>query len=715
MNKILKVFTNDMKKISTNVIAVVIILGLSILPSLYAWFNISSNWDPYGPSSTGNIKVAVISDDAGAEISGLEINIGATVVEALQANNTIGWVFTDNSDETIEGVTAGDYYAALVIPETFSEDMVSFLTGDLEHPQIIYYENGKKNAIAPKITQKAQKTVRQQVNATFISTLAESAMKAGNVISATDSDGVSIADTMTEKLTALSSDMDTYINILSSFKGIMDSAQSIISTTKIMLPSLDTVLDSSKTSLSSMQTMVNSSTNTVNTVSDMMLSSLDMIDGTLTMISNVVNSDLSSAQTVSTIVLNGIGAVNNMIPYAKEIFNSSVAGIEAKGDEKINSQINAIRGQFDLVKSDADHVGSSSAVAVSNSNDLIDKIQAELEHCSNDIAVLKDTYSSSVKPQLSSTVTNAQAALNTTVNALSSFNLNLGSTDNVLTSYSDTLADGNTNLDTTLELAQELSDYIKTLTENMSELSDNENYNKLIEVMDSNPELLGEFASSPVSLDTVRIYPIENYGSAMAPFYTVLALWVGALILVAIIHVKVHPIPGVSGICPRHAYFGRYMLFFLVGQLQTLITVLGDLHFIGIQCEHPVMFWFAGAMCSFVFTLFIYSLTVALGNIGEALAVVVMVVQVAGAGCTFPIETLPKVFHSLYNYLPFQFGMNAMKETIGGLYENSYWTYIAKLSVYLLVSLFIGLVGAIPFRKLNKIIDKNKEKSGIMI
>ena len=715
MNKILKVFTNDMKKISTNVIAVVIILGLSILPSLYAWFNIFSNWDPYGPSSTGNIKVAVVSDDAGAEISGLEINIGATVVEALQANNTIGWVFTDNSDETIEGVKAGDYYAALVIPETFSEDMVSFLTGDLEHPQIIYYENGKKNAIAPKITQKAQKTVRQQVNATFISTLAESAMKAGNVISATDSDGVSIADTMTEKLTALSSDMDTYINILSSFKGIMDSAQSIISTTKIMLPSLDTVLDSSKTSLSSMQTMVNSSTNTVNTVSDMMLSSLDMIDGTLTMISNVVNSDLSSAQTVSTIVLNGIGAVNNMIPYAKEIFNSSVAGIETKGDEKINSQINAIRGQFDLVKSDADHVGSSSAVAVSNSNDLIDKIQAELEHCSNDIAVLKDTYSSSVKPQLSSTVTNAQAALNTTVNALSSFNLNLGSTDNVLTSYSDTLADGNTNLDTTLELAQELSDYIKTLTENMSELSDNENYDKLIEVMDSNPELLGEFASSPVSLDTVRIYPIENYGSAMAPFYTVLALWVGALILVAIIHVKVHPIPGVSGICPRHAYFGRYMLFFLVGQLQTLITVLGDLHFIGIQCEHPVMFWFAGAMCSFVFTFFIYSLTVALGNIGEALAVVVMVVQVAGAGCTFPIETLPKVFHSLYNYLPFQFGMNAMKEAIAGLYENSYWTYIAKLSVYLLVSLFIGLVGAIPFRKLNKIIDKNKEKSGIMI
>lgn len=715
MNKILKVFTNDMKKISTNVIAVVIILGLSILPSLYAWFNIFSNWDPYGPGSTGNIKVAVISNDEGAEISGLEINIGTTVVDALKSNNTIGWVFTDNTEATIEGVKAGDYYAALVIPATFSEDMVSFLGGDLEHPQIIYYENGKKNAIAPKITQKAQKSVRQQVNATFISTLAESAMKAGNVISSTDSDGVSIADTMTKKLTALSDDMDTYISILSSFKGIMDSAQSIIATTKIMLPSLETVLDSSKTSLSSMQTMVNSSTSTVNTVSDMMLTSLDMIDNTLTMISNVVNSDLSSAQAISKAVLNGIGAVNNMIPYAKDIFNSSVSGIESKGDEKINAQINVIRAQFDTIKSDADRVGSSAAVAVANSNDLIAKVQAEIKVCSDDIAALKSTYSNSVKPQLSSTITNAQAALNTTVNALSGFNLNLNSTDNVLTNYSDTLADGNTNLDTTLELAQELSDYIKTLTDNMNELSDNENYNKLVDIIDTNPELLGEFAASPVALDTVHVYPIENYGSAMAPFYTVLALWVGALILVAIVHVNVHPIPGVTGIAPRHAYFGRYILFFLVGQLQTLITVLGDLHFIGIQCEHPVIFWFAGAMCSFVFTLFIYSLTVALGNIGEALAVVVMVVQVAGAGCTFPIETLPKVFHSLYNYLPFQFGMNAMKEAIAGLYEDDYWRYIAKLSVYILVSLFIGLVGAIPFRRLNKIIDKNKEKSGIMI
>ena len=112
---------------------------------------------------------------------------------------------------------------------------------------------------------------------------------------------------------------------------------------------------------------------------------------------------------------------------------------------------------------------------------------------------------------------------------------------------------------------------------------------------------------------------------------------------------------------PYQEYFGRYMIFFLVGQTQTLLTVLGNLFYIKIQCHHPVLFWLAGAVASLVFTLFIYSLTVAFGNVGEALAIVVMVIQVAGAGGTFPIETLPKVYQMLHKYLLFPYGMNAMR------------------------------------------------------
>ena len=202
--------------------------------------------------------------------------------------------------------------------------------------------------------------------------------------------------------------------------------------------------------------------------------------------------------------------------------------------------------------------------------------------------------------------------------------------ENALSDYQSTLERGSNSLGGSLSMAQELLAKLNSVTADLVSLQQNDQYQELLEIVKSNPEELGAFISSPVNLETVGIYEIENYGSAMSPFYTILALWVGALILVAIIHVKVHPVEGVENVKPYQEYFGRYMIFFLVGQTQTLLTVLGNLFYIKIQCHHPVLFWLAGAVASLVFTLFIYSLTVAFGNVGEALAIVVMVIQKKG-------------------------------------------------------------------------------------
>ena len=145
MKNIFKIFISDVKRIFQNVVAVVVIMGLCVIPCLYAWFNIFSNWDPYGESSTSNLKVAVVSEDEGVTVAGISVNIGSSVVEALQENKVMGWVFTETSDEAVDGVYSGEYYAALVIPDDFTEEMISFLGGQIEHPDIIYYENEKKN------------------------------------------------------------------------------------------------------------------------------------------------------------------------------------------------------------------------------------------------------------------------------------------------------------------------------------------------------------------------------------------------------------------------------------------------------------------------------------------------------------------------------------------------------------------------------------------
>ena len=281
--------------------------------------------------------------------------------------------------------------------------------------------------------------------------------------------------------------------------------------------------------------------------------------------------------------------------------------------------------------------------------------------------------------------------------------------------YQDILKDGTAGVTESKTQVDNVIAGLDSVIEALDKIADSDEYGEMLDMLMTDPAKLASFIASPIQVDTREIYPIANYGSAMAPFYTILALWVGALILVAIVHVKVLPESGITNVKPYQQYFGRYIFFFLMGQAQTLITVLGEIFYIKIQCPHPFLYWLAAAISSLVFTLFIYSLTVAFGNVGEALAVIVMVIQVAGAGGTFPIETLPQVYRNIYKYLPFPYGMNAMRECIGGMYGHNYIRYLAVMGIYVIISLIIGLALAVPFRKMNEKIEHSKQKSDVMI
>ena len=181
MKTAFQIFRRDVRRLLKNRAATLVMIGVCLLPSLYAWFNIYSNEDPY--ANTGNIYIAVASEDEGMKLEdGTTVNMGAQVIEQLKENKSIGWQFVDSSDEAINGVESGKYYAAVVIGDRFSESMFSIFSKGLENPTITYYENEKKNAIAPKITSKAKTAVQEQVNATFVSTLAEVMLKVNDVM-----------------------------------------------------------------------------------------------------------------------------------------------------------------------------------------------------------------------------------------------------------------------------------------------------------------------------------------------------------------------------------------------------------------------------------------------------------------------------------------------------------------------------------------------------
>lgn len=704
MITIFRVFLSDVKRLRSNVVAIVITMGLSIIPALYAWFNIMSNWDPYGTSATSQMKVAVCSQDSGVEIGSLSLNVGDEVITGLKENTTIGWVFTASKDEALEGVNSGDYYAALIVPESFTTDFISFLGGDPKNPTIAYYENSKKNAIATKITGKAKTAVQEQVNQKVISTLTEVLTESGKILAENDENGVDIVVSTADQLDELDSSLQTYVNILNTFSLVTASASDLAESAQSLLINTQGIFDSSQDSVSNMQSSVLSSAQTADTVSSLIGISLDSVEQDLTLLS-----DQMDTLTVG----DSFDSIRNQVDTAKTMSKSTISVLKDIFGET-DQYVSAVDKSFKQLNTDLTAFKKDANVTAQSLKHLKRTIKADIKDCKNSIRKIRNTYQYQVQPDVSRSVLRMEQALIQTGKMLNNIESSFGTIDRALESYQTTLDSGTDDITATKDYIVSLQSDIRKLSKSLRALSGDEQYNEMMDLLKNDPTLMASFMASPVSMETKAVYPIETYGSAMAPFYTVLAIWVGALILVALIHVKVAPVENLK-VRPWQAYFGRYITFFLIGQAQTAITVLGDLFYVDIQCPHPFLFWLASAASSFVFTLLIYSLTVAMGNVGEAVAVIVMVIQVAGAGGTFPIEVLPEVYQMIYKFLPFTYCMNALRECVGGVYKNDYWMDLRALGIYILISLFIGLVVAVPLRRLNKVIERSKEKSKVML
>lgn len=716
MKNILRIFASDAKRLATNVVAVVVIMGLAVIPCLYAWFNTLSNWDPYGSESTKHLNVAVANADLGTEMEGAEFNIGDMIVSNLKSNDTIGWVFTDTPEEAVDGVHAGDYYAALVIDEKFTEDLISFLGGDVEHPTIVYYENEKKNAIAPKITGKVKTTIQKEVNSAFVSTIAQSMITLSDYVITTDSGGT-LTSAALGKLKTLDNDVQTCIAILDSYISLIDSANSLMDAGELVTEQLDSMFKTSRDMANNAQSSTNGVSDNVGSVSDMIETGLSSLNTQLDVLYRTVDEVLGSIANTGNVSTDQVQTMKVAVEALQKSFNTSMDGLDDayRQDPNIAPKIDAVNADFNNIQTDLDQLEQASTMTSQDAKALQKTLLEEIEACQKQTKELSDTYSQVVRPRMKTTMTSLRNSITEVQSLLNFSGDNISAVASALGSYPDVMNMGKGSLVKSRDEAIEMEAKLHNLITDIEELNQNDQYTTLLSLIQTDPQLIADFISSPVQLNTEPIYEIKNNGSATAPFYIVLSCWVGALILVAIMHTQVEELPGERKYLNYQKFFGRYIVFYLIGQLQVLITVLGSLFFVGIQCKYPLRFWFAMSVTAFAFTMISYALTYAFGNIGEAIVVVLMVVQVAGSGGTFPIEVLPKFFQVLYEYMPFAYAMGAARETIGGLYQNDYWHYLLGLGVYIVISLIIGLVISIPCKRLMEKIDASKEKTDLLI
>ena len=242
--------------------------------------------------------------------------------------------------------------------------------------------------------------------------------------------------------------------------------------------------------------------------------------------------------------------------------------------------------------------------------------------------------------------------------------------------------------------------------------TDDTRLQQVLDFMNVDPQSIAEFFASPVTIRSESVYPVESYGAAMAPFYTMLAVWVGCIILNAILKVDT-PIE-LIGATNGQKFFGRYLIFALLGLIQTMVIMAGDLVIFGMDCVHPGLFILSGVVTSLTCSMLAYSMAIAFGNIGKALFVVFLIIQIAGSGGSYPIELLPDFFQQIYLFFPFPYAINAMREAIAGLYQNNYLIYLLQLLLFFGVGLFVGLVLKRPLDGINRYMNDQLDKSEMM-
>lgn len=713
MKNIWAIFKGDVNHIRKNVIAMIVIIGITVVPCLYAWFNIAASWNPY--ENTGGLKVAVATVDEGYEgdLLSVNLNLGDQVISALHENTQLDWTFTTKK-KAMNGVKSGKYYAAIIIPKDFSTNMMSVFTEDVQNPQIMYYSNAKENAVAPKVTNKGATAIQTQINEVFIQTISDVALTAlQTVANAADETGTeTITTNLITNLNRITSDLDASANTLQTFSSMVSSAQKLLNSTAQYLSQSKTQskqslssIEDTKSSLSGVKKTISGATDGINQALASGSSFYEEVSNTL---DTAFKSQAKDANKVADTMETLSGKIENIANSYTSLGNS----ITAIGTDhpELSSYTGAVVAKLNESAAIQQELSES---LLTNADGLRDASE-DIQSAKTDIdSLLKDSKKSLTKVQstyendLKDSLNNLSSSLNNTGTNMNSLLKKLDTGTDKVSTTTDTavndLSDIKTALDTSCKLLNRSKRQISKVTKKLTTLQNKGDFSEIKSLLTENTEDISTFVSAPVSLNTKKLYPIENYGSSMAPFYSTLSIWVGGIVLVAMLKVSVSEasVEGLKKVKNYQMYFGRYIIFLIVGLLQSTLICLGDLFYLGIQCKHPFLFMLAGWFSSIVYVNIIYTLTVSFGDIGKAVSVVLLVIQVAGSGGTFPIEVAPAFFKAVYPLLPFVHSMRAIRETIGGMYGITYWTSLGKLGIFLLFSLILGLVLRKPIIKLN--------------
>jgi putative membrane protein len=698
MKNMLRIFLLDLKSLRSNVVALVVCVGMLAVPSLYAWFNIAGSWDPYG--NTKNLSVAVANTDKGytSELLPMSINVGDRVVSALHENDAIGWVFVDE-DEAVEGVTSGKYYAAIVIPENFSDCLLGMLSDEnTGKAELVYYDNEKENSIASIVTDKASAAVKEQIDTTFSKTIGEigtgvigdlSDYLSGDTVKAFAAKlDVALGDAIAT-LGSARDTVDSYGALVGSAEQLVSGSQTLLATSTSDVGKVADKVDSLATKLESAATKLEGTTTSVN-------ETVSKAESTLDDLQSRIDRALDNGTAAADESESNLRALAGEAKSRGDGYHRLADNVEAAAPV-LSDVSDRLDRAGDALDDLSDTLGNAADKAADKSGSLSDSksvIQGEIAKAKDSLTSASDTYEQKIQGDLKDVVAKTRKLATTARSVSDKTEATLDRLDALAGSAAGDLSSIASSLKTVGEDLDETIGELEALRTKVEDALASGDMKLVTEVLGNDSETIATYLSSPVSLNKIAVYPVDNNGTAMAPFYTCIGLWIAGIVLIVLVKTDVsdEQRARVPGCKTWQAVMGRWLTFAFFGSLQGLLIAVGDIVFLQIQCLHPGLFILSCMLSAVVYVSIMYVLTSAFGDVGKALAIFLLVIQVAGSGGTFPPAMLPETFQAINPWLPYTVSMTAMRGCIAGIYGADYAVAMGKLALYLVPCLAVALL-----------------------
>ncbi|MEN2466666.1 YhgE/Pip domain-containing protein [Ornithinibacillus sp. JPR2-1] len=720
------IFWNDIKNIGTNWVAAILIGGLILLPSLYAWFNISASFDPYG--HTDQIPVGVVNLDEGATVRDETIHIGDDLVESLKENKSLDWHFVDK-DKAMEKLEYGDYFAVIVIPEDFSESLGTVIEPEPKKANVEYYVNEKINAIAPKITEKGASVIVQEISSNFISTVNGIIFEKFNDLGIELEENLPDIERFEDYIFTLEENLPDIHRILSETIDDSDAAKQLIDKAQGLIPKVEESTTSGLETIDQTTEFLQEAEDRLNEVAPKIDEELEHIQQMITDTNEFVrtfdstNLDLNEGNPLDSD--RAIGQIDDMIQSVQAV-EEALRELQQQGDDNGDQQEDEQpdggsnqeiieRALIELENMEQNLVQLQEQMQESQSfltskqeeiDRIVDTLKNRTETVNEQIDEFVSYYKETIEPTVQEEVSRAKQTLTEAREILVEIQTTIPEVEQMLSRTDANLSEGQDMLHYVSNEFPYVNDKVKEIAERIRDLQADTDMDDIIQLLQNDPEAERGFFAEPVVLNENKLFPIPNYGTGMTPFYTVLSIWVGGLLLISLLSTDIHHHR--EAFTGRQIYFGRLLTFMSIGFLQTIIVTLGDNLLLKVTVSEPIWFILFGLLCSAVFITIVYTLVSVFGDVGKALAIVLLVLQIAGSGGTYPVVLLPEFFQAINPFLPFTYAIDLMREAVGGIV----WRRAFHDILFLLLFGCIAIVlGGFLKETINKHSNKLKEKS----